>query len=74
MEQLCPLQPLASLIAACEQVHAGREVSNEEVIVEKGQGREVNDCLASGFKEDVPSSHFEHGNQGSRVAAWEGAD
>lgn len=52
----------------------GREVSNEEVIVEKGQGREVNDCLASGFKEDVPSSHFEHGNQGSRGAAWEGAD
>lgn len=33
----------------------------------------MNDCLASGCKKDVPSSHFEHGNQERRVAAREGA-
>jgi len=34
----------------------------------------MNDCLASDCKKDVPSSHFEPGNQERRAAAREGAD
>lgn len=64
--------PGTSLVAACEQVCAGETLAVRMGYC--GKGRKVNYCLPSGSKNDVPSSHFEHGNQGRRMAAQEGAD
>lgn len=74
MGQLCPLQLLAPLIAACERVPAWGELAGRVGYCGKG-AREISKQLScSGSENSVPSSHSEHGSQGRRVAAQEGAD